>query len=204
MSREAAKPLPVISAVEGIDSSQIALHVTPDEVIALRRPGSVIPVMLIILGILAVVSPLIYSLHQEFTRRGFTGYAQTLSWMLALLLIPTALVLIATLRRRRWERGLKLIDNTITVLTPDEAIGVTTFPLADLKDVNIAAEPSASLLGQVCRLVLVRHVGGNVVVFRGCKYEDLQNVAKSLYPRMRVRVKGFEVKTGATLQSEGS
>jgi len=197
----AGQPLQVLSADSVVTSADLSFEVTPESVIALRRPGSVWPALWAGAVLVALASPLIYSFYSEMVRKGFTTTAELLTYLLSFLFIPTALVLIATLRRRKLERGLKLIDNTITVLTPDEGIAVTQFPLADLKDVNVVVEPSATMLAQVCRLVLVRHIGGKVTVLRGMKYEDLERVAKALYPRMRVRVKGFEVKSGEEVRS---
>jgi hypothetical protein len=195
-----AQPRPVMNATEVLDSAEIALYITPDEVIALRKPPSMIPALLLTPLIALLMAPLLNSLHRELTRKGFTSYAKTLSILLGVLIIPLLVVPIAMIRRRRLERGIKIIDNMVTVLTPEESIAVTRFPIADLKDVSVVREPSFNLLETVCRLVIERHVGGKVNLFRGCRPDDLQRVAKALYPRIRARVKGFEVKTGEELK----
>lgn len=199
MTQDGGKPMQVLSPDASMRGLDISLDVTPDEVIALRKRPPIWPVFAVAGGVVIVLSPLLYSLQRELIRRGFSDYAKTLSVFVSLILFPTIFVIIATIRRRRLERGIKVINSVITVLTPDEGIGVTTFPLMDLKDVQIESEISNVRPGRACRLVLIRHVGGKVTAFRGMRYDDLAPVAKALYPRMRVRVKGFEVKTGTDL-----
>ena len=129
----ASSPRPVIPVDQPLTSRAIRFEVTSDRISALRTPPSIWPAMLIGLFVCMLLSPLTYTMVRELTRRGMTDYGQTLLLFLALLMIPVIWVMTATIRRRRLVRGLTLEMGTITVYTPDEAIGVTQFQLADLR-----------------------------------------------------------------------
>jgi hypothetical protein len=185
-------PRAVLPVDKPLTSRDLRLEVTSDTIIALRTPPSIWPAILIGLVVCLMLSPIAYTMVREIMRRGMSDYALTLSFFIALLLIPAIWAMIATIRRRRLDRGLKLEMGMITVYTPDEAIGMTQFQLADLKDVSIENEQAVAL-SATFKLVLIRHVGAKVTAFRQMAYDDLKPVAAALYPRLRQKAKGFEV-----------
>ena len=115
-------PRRVIPVDKPLTSRELRLEVTADTIIALRTPPSIWPAILIGLVVCLMLSPMTYTMVREIMRRGMSDYAKTLSFFIALLLIPAIWAMIATIRRRRLDRGLKLEMGVITVYTPDEVL----------------------------------------------------------------------------------